>query len=156
MVPSDNKPLPESILTQISVARHMTSLGHTKLTHWGREKMDATSQTTFSSAFSWMKMYELQIRFHSSLFPRVQLTIFQHWFRWWLGADQATSHYLNQWWLDYRRIYASLGLNELTSYLGKSYSSMISISVVHNPQFSQNIFRISILIKWIIPYVLYR
>ena len=27
----------------------------------------------------------------------------------------ATSHYLNQWWLDYRRIYASLGLNELTA-----------------------------------------
>ena len=26
---------------------------------------------------------------------------------------QATSHYLNQWWLDYRRIYASCGLNEL-------------------------------------------
>ena len=31
----------------------------------------------------------------------------------WLGADQATSRYLNQWWLEYRRIYASLGLNEL-------------------------------------------
>ena len=29
------------------------------------------------------------------------------------GADQATSHYLNQWWSDHRRIYASLGLNEL-------------------------------------------
>ena len=29
------------------------------------------------------------------------------------GADQATSHYLNQWWLDYWCIYASLGLNEL-------------------------------------------
>ena len=28
--------------------------------------------------------------------------------------DQATSHYLNRWWLDYRRIYASLGLNGLT------------------------------------------
>ena len=27
-------------------------------------------------------------------------------------AGQAQSHYLNQWWLDYRRIYASLGLNE--------------------------------------------
>ena len=26
---------------------------------------------------------------------------------------QATSHYLNQWWLVYRHIYASLGLNEL-------------------------------------------
>ena len=31
-------------------------------------------------------------------------------------CDQATSHYLNQWWLDYRRIYASLGLNELRSF----------------------------------------
>ena len=31
-------------------------------------------------------------------------------------AGQATSHYLNQWRLDYRRIHASLGLNELTLY----------------------------------------
>ena len=28
------------------------------LTHWDRDKMDAISQTTFSNAFSWMKMYE--------------------------------------------------------------------------------------------------
>ena len=28
------------------------------LTHWGRDKMDAISQTTFSNAFSWMKMLE--------------------------------------------------------------------------------------------------
>ena len=83
------------------------------LTHWGREKMDAISQATFWSAFSWMKMFEFRLKFHWSLFLRVQLTIFQHWFRQWLGAVQATSHYLNQWWLDYRRIYASLGLNEL-------------------------------------------
>ena len=27
------------------------------LTHWGREKMDAISQTIFSNAFSWMKMF---------------------------------------------------------------------------------------------------
>ena len=27
------------------------------LTHWGWDKMDAISQTTFSNAFSWMKMY---------------------------------------------------------------------------------------------------
>ena len=85
------------------------------LTHWGRDKMAAISQTTFSNAFSWMKMYKFRLRFHWSLFPRVQLTIFQHWFRWWLGAVQATSHYLNQWWIFYWRIYASLGLNELTS-----------------------------------------
>ena len=45
-----------------------------------------------------MKIYEFQLQFHWSLFLRVQLTTFKHWFRWWLGADQATSHYLNQWW----------------------------------------------------------
>ena len=27
-----------------------------------------------------------------------QLTINQHWFRWWLAAEQATSHHLNQRW----------------------------------------------------------
>ena len=59
--------------------------------------MDAISQTTFSNAFSWMKMHKFRLRFHWSLFLRFKLTIFQHWFRWWLGAGQATSHYLNQW-----------------------------------------------------------
>ena len=81
-------------------------------------QMDAISQTTFSNAFSLMKMFEFQLKFHWSLFPRVQLTIFHHWFRSWLGADQATSHYLNQWWLVYWRIYASLGLNELIGLTG--------------------------------------
>ena len=47
-----------------------------------------------------------------SLFPGVKFAIFQHWFRQWLGADQATCHYLNQRWLVYWRIYASFGLNE--------------------------------------------
>ena len=51
------------------------------LTHWGRDKMDAILQPTFSNAFSWMKMYQFRLRFHWSLFPRVKLTIFQHWFR---------------------------------------------------------------------------
>ena len=71
---------------------------YNSLTHWGRDKMAAIFQTTSSNAFSWMKMYEFRLKFHWSLFLRVQLTIFQYWFRWWLGAEQATSHYLNQWW----------------------------------------------------------
>ena len=33
-----------------------------------------------------------------SLFPRFKSTMFHHWFRWWLVADQATSRYMNQWW----------------------------------------------------------
>ena len=59
------------------------------------------------------KMYEFRLQFHWSLFLRVQFTIFQHRFKYWLCTDQATSPYLNQWWLDYRRIYASLGFSEL-------------------------------------------
>ena len=74
------------------------------LTHWGPDKMAAISQTTFSSAFSWMKMFEFRLKVHWSFFLRDQLTVFQHWFRWWLGAVQATSLYLNQWWLAYRRV----------------------------------------------------
>ena len=34
-----------------------------------------------------------------------------------LGAIQAASHYLNQWWLVYWRIYASHGLNELNNWV---------------------------------------
>ena len=86
------------------------------LTHWGPDEMKNISSATFSNVFSSMKMFEFLLKFHWSLFPRVQLTIFQHWFRWWIGAVQATSHYLHQWWLVYRRIYASLGLNELTAF----------------------------------------
>ena len=45
------------------------------LTHWGRGELDAISQTTFLSAFCWMKMFEFRIKFHWSLFPGFQLTI---------------------------------------------------------------------------------
>ena len=38
-------------------------------------------QTTFSYAFSWMKMYEFRQKYHWGLFPRVHLTITQHWFK---------------------------------------------------------------------------
>ena len=68
------------ILSSYIFVLHMWSL-RAGLTHWGRDKMNATSQTTSSNAFSWMKMSEFRLRFHWSLFLRVQLTIFQHWFR---------------------------------------------------------------------------
>ena len=42
------------------------------LTHWGRDKIDAILQTTFSNAISWMKMFEFRLKFHWSLFLRVQ------------------------------------------------------------------------------------
>ena len=80
-------------------------------------------------------MLKFGLIFPWSLFLRVQLTIFQHWFRLWLGADKAKSHYLSQWCFDYRRIYASLGLNELSLLIHTSnYSSMSFM----NDAFSQS------------------
>ena len=75
----------------------------------GRHFADDTCKCIFLN-----QMLEIRLIFHWSLFLRVEFTILHHWFTLWLGAYQATSHYLNQWWLDYRCIYASLGLNELT------------------------------------------
>ena len=97
------------------------------LTHWGRDKMADISQTTLSNPFSLMKIFEFRLKFHWSLFQRFQLTIFQHWFRLWLGADQATSHYLNQYRVDHWRIYASLGLNELTLLYSKYCWNIMTI-----------------------------
>ena len=85
------------------------------LTHWGRDKIAAISQMTFSNAFSWMKKYEFHLIFHRSLFLRFQLTIIQHWFRKWPGASSAISHCLTQWWLIYCRLYVSLCLNVLSN-----------------------------------------
>ena len=97
----------------LSYIRHMRS-ALIILTHWGRDKMGAISQTTFSIAFSWMKMFKYRLKFHWNVFLMVQLTIFQHW----LDAVQATNHYLNQWCLAWRRIYASLWNPNLMLYHG--------------------------------------
>ena len=72
--------------------------------------------------------------FHLRLFPRIQLTITQHRFGYWLGADQATNHYLSQWVLFYWRVYASLALNELNHHLigNKSIRHQNWMSVASN------------------------
>ena len=93
---------------------HDINLICTEITDSDRDKMAMILQRMFSTVFSWMKMLEFRLRFHWSLFLIFELTILQYWVRQRLGADQATSHYLNQWWLVYWRIYASLGINKLT------------------------------------------
>ena len=88
---------------------HKKNLGHviqrlkprdcnTWLTHLPLDKVAAISQTTFSSAFSWMKRFGFLFKIHWNLFPSVQLIINQLCFRQWIGDVQATSHYLNQSW----------------------------------------------------------
>ena len=51
------------------------------LTYWSLDKMAAISLTTFSNGFSRKKMHEFRLKFHWRLFLRVQIPIFQHWFR---------------------------------------------------------------------------
>ena len=58
----------------------MQSWCHITPTYWGQDKMSAIFQASFSNAISSMKMHEFQLRFHWSLFLRVQSTIFEHWF----------------------------------------------------------------------------
>ena len=83
----------------------LLSLIQLMVTHWARNNMAAIFQTTFRNWFLWIKIYEFQ------------WTIFQYWFRHWVGADPSTNPYLNQRWLEYRSIYASPGLNELRAFL---------------------------------------
>ena len=54
-----------------SMPRDITGPQLNELTHWGRDKMAAISQTTFSIAFSSMKIFQLRLKFHWSLFLRV-------------------------------------------------------------------------------------
>ena len=69
-------------VTVIKVIGHALGIWNSQaLTHWGRDKMAGIFQTTFSNQFSWMKICKFRLRFHWSLFPRVRLTIFHHWFR---------------------------------------------------------------------------
>ena len=63
--------------------------------------------------FSWMKIYKLWLSFHWSMFRVVHLIIFHHWFKYWLGAEEATNNYMKYWWL----IFWRNGLNELTHML---------------------------------------
>ena len=69
--------------TTIRVLLEICSLGPLilYLTHWGRDEMAAILHTTFSNAFSWMKMFDFRLKCHWILFLMVQLTISQHWFR---------------------------------------------------------------------------
>ena len=64
----------------VSVIIQLYAPGAVSISHWDRDKMAAIFQTTFSSAFFWKKMYKFRLRFHWSLLPRIQLSIFQRWF----------------------------------------------------------------------------
>ena len=104
-----------------------------ELTRLSLDKMAAISQTMFSNVFSRMKNFVSRLKCHRSWFRGVQLTITQHWFKW-LSTEWATSHYLNQWWLVCRRIYAAIGGDELTFVVisGVIQSPYVTLESTHN------------------------
>ena len=50
-------------------------------------------QTTYPNSISFIKNHSFWLKFHWKLFPNGQ-----HCFRKWIGTEQTTSHYLNQYW----------------------------------------------------------
>ena len=66
------------------------------LTQFPLDKIATISQMTFLNTFSWMKNFVSLFEFHWGFFPRVQLTISQHWFRCLFGPCLVPSHYVNQ------------------------------------------------------------
>ena len=67
-----NSPVTHSVCIW-DLSSHGNHLISIILTHWGWDKITAIFQATFSHVFPWMKMYKFRLRFHWSLFPRVQL-----------------------------------------------------------------------------------
>ena len=63
-----------------SAKRRPFCLGINELTHLPRDNL-AEKLETFSTAFSSMKMFELWLKYHWSVFLRGHLTMNQHWFR---------------------------------------------------------------------------
>ena len=71
------------------------------LTYLVRNKMADIFRWYFQMHLREWEFLDFLTKFDLSPFLRVQLTLTQHWFRFWLGDKQATRtrHYLNQWWL---------------------------------------------------------
>ena len=107
---------------QASAALSVTSMGKYSLfckikftsyveipKHWDRNKLTVILQTTFSIAFPRLKSFEFLDQVSLKYIPQGLIRYIQHWFRWWFGAEQAISHYLNHWWC---RLLTNIGLNE--------------------------------------------
>ena len=65
------------------------------LTYWCRYEIAAISKTTFLECIFSNETVRISLGMSLKFVLRFELTIFQHWFRQWFGAEQATSHYLN-------------------------------------------------------------
>ena len=95
-------------MSAISMSKLMTP--YLNLAHWGRDKMAAISQTIFSNFLKGNVWISLKIS--PKFFPKFRINNITSLVQI-LACRRATSHYLNQWWLDCQRIYTSLDFNQL-------------------------------------------
>ena len=82
-------------LKMSSAKGHLFRLSRNELTVWGLFKIGTSLQIIFSS---YVYISYCKFILHRNLFLGIQLTISQHCFRYLLDAEQAPSHYLNQYW----------------------------------------------------------
>ena len=96
------------VCTQIGHRKYICPVLFIILTHRFKGKIANIFHTTFSIVLIFWLL------FHLSLFPSAQSKMSQHWFRQWLGTEQATIHY-NETNNDpvHWPIFALLGLNIL-------------------------------------------
>ena len=98
---------------------------------WGLNKMNKILKT-FSSAYSWMKTFEIWIKFYWNMSLGVLLAWSLHWFRWWLSVirQQAISWFNFD--KDIRCHMASLHNNELTRGVINKIADSLLISSFSN------------------------
>ena len=90
-------------------------------THWGGDKVVAISQTIFKCIFL-NETVLISLKILLKLLPEIRIDNILALVQMMLSADQATSHYLNQWWLIHWHIYVLLSLNGLKcSFLNMHY-----------------------------------
>ena len=84
----------------------------------------------------------------------------QHWMRWWLGAEQATSHYLYQCWPSSRK-YSALGgeLNNTSSWyifcLTNKFATYFIYIYIYMHRFAMavsNVSQLNTLMQWMLPH----
>ena len=107
-------------------------------------KMAAIFQTIFSDAFSWNENIWIAIKISLKFLPKGPINIIPALGQIMAWCRLSESHCLNQWWLIYWRVYASLGLNELkdallNTKLQKSHPICLSQSGVAGTWFNKSL-----------------
>ena len=104
-------PCLQRISNPIWTLRHgsvMTSINTLRPGQNGRHSADDIFKCIFLNENAW-----IPIKISLKFVPKGPINNIPALVQIMLGTNQAASHYLNQWWLVYWRIYASVGLNEL-------------------------------------------